>query len=127
MPIFKILTPAKSNEHVLSGPVTSGWETWSSLQSALNELGPLEWELAMPLSGGIQGCPNGPIAMILVNPAIGMEDEHSRQTEKLEDLIASWSSKIEGAFDEEVVEKIKHLRERLAIVEGLQEQYESVN
>jgi hypothetical protein len=95
MPIFKTLRATGSNEHILNGRIDCGWESWNSLDLALNELGAANWEVETPLYGSIPGQhPNTwPMALILVNRSADMAMEIQRQIDKLKNEIAEIGEK----------------------------------
>lgn len=96
MPIFKTLRATGSHEHILDGRVNCGWESWNTLDSALNELGASNWEVQTPLYGSLPGMDHPttwPIALILINRSADLAMEVQRQIAKLENEIAEIGEK----------------------------------
>jgi hypothetical protein len=118
MPIFKTLRATGSNEHILNGRVDCGWESWNSLDSALNELGAANWEVQTPLYGSLPGqLPNTwPVALILINRSTDMAGEIQRQINKLKMEIAEIGEKFGSS---------SRARELQGILDGLLEKTKS--
>jgi hypothetical protein len=98
MPIFKTLRATGSNEHILNGRVDCGWESWNSLDAALNELGASNWEVDTALYGSLPGGYGQqpivwPIALILINRSADTAKDEQRQIEKLKNEIAEIKKK----------------------------------
>lgn len=86
MPIFKTLR-ASGGEHILNGRVDCGWESWNTLDGALNELGACGWEIHAPVYGSLPGLgpfpATWPVAIIMINRSADMPMETERQIAKL--------------------------------------------
>lgn len=130
MPVFKTLLPSQSGDHLLSGPVKSGWETWDSLDAALNVLGHWNWEIQTPLQGSILSesgiSAAGAVAMIMVNRDYEICDEWDRQVEKLKKEIAALKAKFEitaEAPDNHSVDQL--IREKQHLVDDFLQRIES--
>ena len=97
MPLYKTLRAAGMNEHLLNSQVESGWETWASLDAALNELGAAGWEIATPLYGSLPGLAQRPttwpMAIILTHRSADAAMETQRQIDKLKHEIAETNKK----------------------------------
>jgi hypothetical protein len=97
MPIFKTLRATGVSGHILNGRVDCGWESWNTLDSALNELGAANWEIDTPLYGSVPGhgpeSTTWPMAIILINRSADMAQEVRRQIEKLKNEIAEIGDK----------------------------------
>ena len=119
MPIFKTLRATGSQGHILDGRVNCGWESWNSLDSALNELGASNWEIETPLYGSLPGSgqppTTWPMAIILINRSADLAMEVQRQIEKLKNEIAeigekfgmsSRAKELQGILDD-LLEKTK--------------------
>jgi len=97
MPIFKTLRATGASEHILNGRIDCGWESWNTLDSALNELGAANWEIDTPLYGSVPGHgpqpTTWPMAIILINRSADMAMEVQRQIEKLKNEIVEIGEK----------------------------------
>ena len=97
MPIFKTLRANGSHEHILDSRVVCGWESWNTLDSALNELGASNWEIETPLYGSVPGidqhAATWPVGLILINRSADMAMEVQRQIDKLRREIAEIGEK----------------------------------
>ena len=82
---------------LLLGRVFCGWESWNTLDSALNDLGASKWEIETPLYGSLSSIEHHattwPMAIILVNRTADMAMEVRRQIAKLEYEIAEIGEK----------------------------------